>query len=89
MFRPFHIRKPYQSSKDLFCLRIKRIVDSYGNIHVQNIKIKIPSSPFREEIELRLYPNTNTELVEVRFWHHSSFLGSQIFKLADFPIVRF
>jgi len=56
LFREFKIPSPYTSVKDIFCLRVKRKVDAYHKISINNLKLKVHKAPLREEIELRYCP---------------------------------
>ncbi|MEW6610399.1 MAG: hypothetical protein AB1352_02090 [Patescibacteria group bacterium] len=89
LFRPFRIPQPYQSVKDLFCMRIKRTVDPYRKVSLQGFTLKVPNVYPREEVEMRLYPDPKTSLVEVRFWHEGTFMDAQRVKHDDLPIVHF
>ena len=44
LFRPFKYPNPYFSNKDLFCLRVSRIVDGYHNISFNNLTFFLKSS---------------------------------------------
>src|SRR5208283_2341328 len=37
LFREFKVRPPYQSAKDIFCLRLDRTVDPYRRISINNL----------------------------------------------------
>jgi len=52
LFRAFAVPSPYKSTKDIFCLRIKRKVDAYHKISINNLKLKVHKAPLREEVEL-------------------------------------
>ena len=41
LFREFTIPSPYESVKDIFCLRVKRKVDPYHKISLHNLKFRI------------------------------------------------
>jgi len=40
LFREFRVRPPYQSVKDIFCLRIERTIDSYRKTSLNNLQLK-------------------------------------------------
>jgi len=42
-----------------------------------------------EEVELRLFLDEETDLVEVRFWHEKELLGTQRVKKTDLNLVHF
>jgi len=57
------------SFKDVFCLRAKRKVDPYHKILLYNLKFRVHKAPFREEVELRMVPEEETAMAEVRIWY--------------------
>lgn len=89
MFRPFRVPEPFQSSKDIFCLRATRVVDAYRKISINNLKITVPKVPPRYSVELRMVPNHEHHTVEVRFWFRGQLVSVQTFKEQDMPLVRF
>lgn len=89
MFRRFEIIPPYQSTKDIFCLMMERVVDSYRTISLQNIKIRVPKAPPKQTIMIHLVPDTEKKLVEVRLWWKQELVSTQIFKEQELPLVRF
>jgi len=88
LFREFKILPPYQSTKDIFCLRINRTVDSYRKISINNLKLKINKAVPRETVNLRIYPLNNL-LSEVRFWCNGELLDVQNVKNKDLQGVHF
>jgi hypothetical protein len=40
------------------------------------IELKVPGAPLHENIQLRIIPDKESGLSEVRFWHKDEFLGS-------------
>ena len=87
LFRDFKIRPPFESPKDIFCLRIDRTVDPYRNISISNLQLKVHADP-RKQINLRLYP-LNAELTEIRFWCESKLIDIQKVKTSDLKGVHF
>lgn len=88
LFRPFIPTKPY-ASKDIFSLRESRTTDGYRSISLYGTKLKVPHvDPYRP-IDIRMFPNTKTKTIEVRFWHEKTFLGSQTLPAKDLPGVHF
>jgi len=87
LFREFKIRPPFESPKDIFCLRIDRTVDPYRNISISNLQLKVHADP-RKQINLRLYP-LNAELTEIRFWCESKLIDIQKVKTSDLKGVHF
>ena len=48
LFREFRIRPPYKSIKDIFCLRVDRMVNSYRKISINKLELKVPSAPLHD-----------------------------------------
>lgn len=89
LFREFNIKPPYDSTKDIFCLREERVVDAYRKISINNLQLKIQNAPIGEKIQLHIYPDIKTGLAEIRFWYRDKFLGAQNVKIQDLKIVHF
>lgn len=89
MFREFKLEPPFQSAKDIFCLRATRTVDSYRKISLKGLELKVPGVMPRQDVELRMVPDFKTGMVEIRFWHNGRFVGFQKIKITDLPIVQF
>jgi hypothetical protein len=68
LFRPFALPKPYTSTKDIFCLREKRMVNGYRKISLSNHEIVVPNVPLREEVEVHLVPDVERGVLAVRIW---------------------
>jgi len=66
LFREFKIRSPFQSVKDIFCLRMDRTVDPYRRVSINYVPFKVHADP-RKQVNLRIYP-LNDQLSEIRFW---------------------
>jgi hypothetical protein len=52
LFREFTISPPFKSTKDIFCLRVDRMVDSYRKVSINNLELKVPSAPLHDMIRL-------------------------------------
>jgi len=89
LFREFRIMPPFKSTKDIFCLRVERMVDSYRKVSINNLELKVPSAPLHERIQLRIVPDKESGVSEVRFWYRDKFLGSQKVKNSDLNLVQF
>lgn len=92
LFKPFQIdlaSKPEQTIDDIFCLRAERVVDSYRKISLNNIELQVPDGVPRQKVDLKLVPDVGAGLVKIRFWQKDCFLGEQLEKLENLPIVRF
>ena len=89
LFREFTIRPPFKSTKDIFCLRVDRMVNSYRKISINNLELRVPSAPLHERIRLRIVPDKESGLSEVRFWHEDELLGIQKVKNSELNLVHF
>jgi len=68
VFKPFQLKSPYTSSKDIFCLHDKRVVDGYRYISWKKYKIKVPRSvPIGSKLELHIIPEGQSP--EIRLWY--------------------
>lgn len=88
LFREFKITPPYQSVKDIFCLRIDRTIDAYRKISLNNLEFKVNNATPRETVNLRIYPMSNG-ISEVRFWCNDKLIDVQRVKNSDLNIVHF
>jgi hypothetical protein len=87
LFREFKITPPFQSVKDIFCLRMDRIVDSYRKISIHNLQFKVHADP-RKQVNLRIYP-LDEEISEIRFWCEGKLIDVQKVKNSDLKGVHF
>jgi len=89
LFREFIIPSPYTSIKDIFCLRVKRVVDAYHKISISNLKLKIHKAPLREEVEIHIAPDEKTGIAEVRIWYKDILCDVYHVKNSDLNLVHF
>ncbi len=82
LFKPFKIPYPYQSPKDIFCIRDKRTTDAYRRISFQGLELKVPADPFTQ-IQLRIVPDEKTQMTEIRFWANNKLIDVQKVKNSD------
>jgi hypothetical protein len=87
LFREFTIRPPFQSMKDIFCLRMDRTVDPYRKISLSNLQFKVHADP-RKQVNLRIYP-LNKDISEIRFWCEDKLIDVQRIKNSDLKGVQF
>ena len=87
LFREFKIRPPFQSVKDIFCLRMNRTVDSYRQISISPLQLKVHADP-QKEVNLRIHP-LNDEISEFRFWCEGRLVDIQKVKSSDLKGVHF
>ena len=88
LFREFRIMPPFKSTKDIFCLRVERMVNSYRKISINNLELKVPGAPLHERIQLRIVPDKESGISEVRFWHKYKLLGIQKVKNSELNLVQ-
>jgi len=81
LFREFKIPPPFQSSKDIFCLRADRIVNSYRQISLASLQFKVHADPTKQ-VNLRIHP-LNAQLSEIRFWCEGKLVDVQKVKNSD------
>ena len=67
---------------------MKRTIDAYRKISINNLQIKINNATPREDVILRIYP-LNNSLSEVRFWSNNKLLDVQEIKITTFKGVHF
>jgi len=87
LFREFKIRPPFQSVKDIFCLRMDRTVDSYRRVSINHMQFKVHADP-RTKVNLRIYP-LNDQLFEIRFWSEGKLIDVYKVKTSDLEGVHF
>ncbi len=88
LFRDFRITPPYQSAKDIFCLRTQRIIDPYRNISLNNLHLKVNHAVPGKTVNLRIYPLTMM-ISEIRFWCEGNLIDVQKVKTSDLKGVHF
>ncbi len=89
LFREFKIPSPYTSVKDIFCLRVKRTVDPYHKISLDNLTFKVHKAPLRKEVQLRITLDENTGLAEIRIWYKDILTDVYQVKNSDLNSVHF
>ena len=77
MFREFKVKEPFESSKDIFCLRDRRVVDCYHKISINNCELKVPLVPQKNTVELRIVPDYDSLVAEVRMWFKNRLVSVQ------------
>ena len=65
------------------------MVNPYRKISINNLELRVPKAPLHERIQLRIVPDKESGVSEVRFWHRNEFLGSQRVKNSDLNLVQF
>jgi len=65
------------------------MVNSYRRVSINSLELKVPSAPLHERIQLRIVPDKESGLTEVRFWHEGKLLGMQKVKNSKLNLVHF
>jgi len=87
LFREFKIQPPFQSAKDIFCLRMDRTVDPYRRVSINHMQFKLHADPGKQ-VNLRIYP-LNDQLIEIRFWCEGKLTDTYKVKTSDLEGVHF
>lgn len=87
LFREFKIIPPYQSVKDIFCLRAERTIDPYRKISINDLQLKVNNATPRETVNIRIYPMSNG-ISELRFWCNNKLIDVQRLKSSDLQGVQ-
>lgn len=89
LFRPFEAPYPYESTKDIFYIKEERTTNAYRKVSFEGIELKVHGVNPHEKVELRMVPNEETGLTEIRFWHKGKLVGAQKIKSAELKSVCF
>ena len=75
------------------------MVNPYRKVSINNLELKVPAAPLHdlsacvhaqaEKIQLRIIPDKESGISEVRFWYRDEFLGSQKVRNSDLNLVQF
>lgn len=87
LFREFDLLLPYESTKDIFCIKMTRIIDAYRKISINNLKLKLNGKP-RETAEINIYP-IDKEITELRIWCNKQLIDVIKAKPGDLNMVHF
>lgn len=88
LFREFSVNPPFKSTRDIFCLRIDRIIDSYRRVSLDNIKFKPKNAVPHTPVNLRIAP-LNKTAAEIRFWCNDNLIDVQKTKISNLKSVHF
>lgn len=89
LFREFVFPTPYVSTKDIFALRDSRIVNPYRKISFNKLKLPISGAPIREAVNLRIVPDMESGMAEIRLWYKDKLIGIQNVKNEDINLPNF
>jgi len=65
------------------------MVNPYRKISINNLELRVSNAPLHERIQLRIVPDKESGVPEVRFWHKDNFLGNQKVKNSELNLVHF
>jgi len=65
------------------------MVNSYRKISINNSELRVPKAPLHERIQLRIVPDKESGVSEIRFWHEGELLGMQKVKNSKLSLVHF
>ena len=68
---------------------MKRTVDAYHKISINNIKLKVHKAPLRKQVELRIVPDEKIGMSEVRIWYKDILTDVYHIKNSDLNMVKF
>lgn len=88
LFRPFALPPPFQSAKDLFCVRVERTTNAYRRISLDTLQFSVRGVAPYQPVTLRIAPR-NHELADIRFWHEQRLVDIQTVKTQDLKSVHF
>lgn len=88
LFRPFTLPPPWQSAKDLFCLRVDRTTNAYRRISLDTLQFSVHGVAPHQPVNLRISPR-DRQLAEIRFWHQQRLVDVQTVKIGDLKGVHF
>lgn len=77
LFRPFKVPYPYESTKDIFCIKEERATNAYRKVSFEGIELKVSGVNPHKKVELRMVPDEETGLTEIRFWYKGKLVGTQ------------
>lgn len=86
LFRPFALPKPYTSTKDIFCMRERRIVNGYRRISLFNHQIQVPNVPLYEEVDVHMVPDTKKHAMHIRLWWNQQMVHQLSLPLSGFKV---
>jgi hypothetical protein len=89
LFRPFKVPVPFESTKDIFCIKEERTTNAYRKVSIDGIELRVAGADPHQTIELRMVPDPTTLLTEIRFWSKGKLMDIQKVKTADLRTMRY
>jgi hypothetical protein len=74
---------PGRTLDDIFCLRMRRVVDAYHNISLNNLKFRIHKAPLREEVNIHIIPHPQEDMADLRIWYRDILTDQYTVKASD------
>lgn len=75
-----------------FCIvsvKHDRVVNAYRKISINNLELSVSGVPLRERVYLRIIPDKNSGLSEIRFWYKDKLVGIANVRNEDLNIPNF
>ena len=89
LFRPFKVPHPFESTKDIFCIKEERTTNAYRKVSIDGLELKVPGVDPYQKVELRMAPDEDANLTEIRFWHSGKLAGIQRVKTTALKTLNF
>ena len=70
-------------------MKAERVVNPYRKISFNKLELKVSGVPIRGTVQLRIVPDRQSGLVEIRFWYQNRLVGIQKIKNEDLNLVHF
>ena len=68
---------------------MERTVNAYRKISINKLELKVSGTPIREQVQLRIIPDKESGLAEIRLWYNNKLVGTQKIKNEDLNLVHF
>ena len=65
------------------------MVNGYRTVSLKGLVLRVPEAMPGTKVELRLHPDLERSVIDIRFWQKGRLLGSERAKRGDLPIVHF
>jgi hypothetical protein len=89
LFRPFKVPIPFESTKDIFCIKEERTTNAYRKISIDGIELRVAGVDPYQKVELRMIPDKTANLAEIRFWHNGRLTDTQKVKINDLKSLNY
>ena len=88
LFREFSVEPPFKSTRDIFCFRVDRMIDSYRRVSLDNMKFEPRNAVPHKSVQLRSAA-INKTAAEIRFWCDKELIDAQKTKISNLKSVHF